>query len=155
MQQEANQMRKRATAIIIKDGAILLIKRIKPEREYFIFPGGGVDEGETIEDALRREVKEELCLDVKKCRFLFEIENLSVPPFITIHAGCRNEYCFLIEDYGGIPKIGGPEKERMTPENQYHVAWLTMEEFATRPNIFPREAVEKIIAMFGKKFLDP
>lgn len=136
--------RQRASAVIIKDDRILLIRRVKPEREYFIFPGGGIDEGETPEEALRREVKEELCLDVKKCRFLFSIENPGVPAFATVHTGNRNEHYFLVEDYAGTPEIGGPEKERTTPENQYHIAWFTTDEFATLPTIFPREGVEKI-----------
>jgi len=151
MQKEANQIRRRATAVIIKDGTILLMRRVKPDREYFILPGGGVDDGESIEEAVRREVKEEFCLDVKKCRFLFELENLVVPQFITVHTGNRNEYYFLIEDYGGVPEIGGPEKEKMTKENQYHVAWLTMDEFAKRPNIFPREGVEKLNAYLRQR----
>lgn len=125
------------------------MRRVKPDREYFIFPGGGVDKGETIEEAVRREVKEEFCLDVKKCTLLFEFENLVVPPFITINTGNRNEYYFLIEEYSGVPKIGGPEKEKMTEQNQYHVAWLTMEEFRKLPNIFPREGVEKLARLLS------
>jgi 8-oxo-dGTP pyrophosphatase MutT (NUDIX family) len=137
---EADQLRKRASAVIIRDGKILLIRRVRSDKEYFVFPGGGVDEGESVEEAVAREVKEELCLDVKKYKFLFSIENLAVPPFITIHTGNRNEYYFLIEDYSGVPEIGGPEKERITAQNQYHVAWL-----------FPREGVEKLIALFSEK----
>jgi ADP-ribose pyrophosphatase YjhB (NUDIX family) len=44
-----NKIRKRATAIIIENGKILLIKRIKSGMEYFVVPGGGVEEGETLE----------------------------------------------------------------------------------------------------------
>jgi len=35
----ASERRKRATAVIISNSKILLIKRIKPNQEYFIFPG--------------------------------------------------------------------------------------------------------------------
>ena len=148
---EINTLRNRASAVILKDDKILLIKRVKPEREYFIFPGGGVDMGESFEDAVKREVKEELCLDVKKCISLFSIENLGVPPFITAHTGNRNEHYFLIEKYVGIPKIGGPEKERATKENQYHIAWLSIEELKKSPNIFPQEGVEKLIELLSLK----
>jgi ADP-ribose pyrophosphatase YjhB (NUDIX family) len=154
MLDKPTKLRNRASAVILKDGKILLIKRTKPEREYFIFPGGGVDKGENFEEAVRREVKEELCLDVQKCHFIFSIENLGVPVFITIHAGNRNEHYFFIDEYIGNPEIGGPEKERATGQNQYHITWLSMEEFAKQPNIFPREGVKGLIDFFQEaKFI--
>jgi ADP-ribose pyrophosphatase YjhB (NUDIX family) len=150
MPKQADQLRRRATAVIIENGKILLMRRVKPGEEYFILPGGGVDKGETIEEAVRREVKEEFCLDVKKCRFLFALENLAVPQFVTIHPGNRNDYYFLIEEYSGVPEIGGPEKEKMTEQNQYHVAWCSLDDFTKWPNIFPREGVEKLAALLSE-----
>lgn len=41
-------------------------------RTYWTFPDGGVEEGETVEQAAVREVKEETGLDVKVVRLLFE-----------------------------------------------------------------------------------
>ena len=38
-----NETRERASAVIIKDNKILLMKRVKPNLEYFVFPGGGVE----------------------------------------------------------------------------------------------------------------
>ncbi len=130
--------------MILKDGKILLIKRVKPGQEYFIFPGGGVDAGESLEQALVREVKEELCLDVKKQQFIFSIENLAVPQFITVHKGNRDEYYFLVEEYAGVPEIGGPEKERMNEQNQYHIAWLALSETGNIKNLYPREGVARL-----------
>src|SRR3989344_222013 len=111
-------MRKRATGIIIEKGKVLLIQRIKPGQNYFIFPGGGADEDETVEAALIREIKEELCLDVKKFNLLSVLENIEVPQMITIHPGNQSYYLFQIDEYSGIPKIGGPEKERINAENK-------------------------------------
>jgi 8-oxo-dGTP diphosphatase len=44
-----------------RDG-ILLCRHEKPGREYWLLPGGGVDSGESLVQALRRELREELGL---------------------------------------------------------------------------------------------
>lgn len=52
-------------AIIIKDGRLLLIRRVKDNKEYWVFPGGGLEEFDLTPDAgLERECKEELGVDV-------------------------------------------------------------------------------------------
>ncbi|WP_394188165.1 NUDIX domain-containing protein [Paenisporosarcina quisquiliarum] len=58
-------MRKRSGAIIELDGKIALIKRVRNNHEYYVIPGGGIEEGETPEDAAIREVKEELGIDIE------------------------------------------------------------------------------------------
>jgi 8-oxo-dGTP diphosphatase len=52
--------------IIQQDSEVLLAKRKKePFRGYLGLPGGFVNTGETIEEAARREVKEETSLDIE------------------------------------------------------------------------------------------
>lgn len=46
----------RAVAIIVNDAKVLLIHRISHGKEYHVFPGGGVENGETVERAVLREV---------------------------------------------------------------------------------------------------
>lgn len=45
-------------AIIVKDGKVLLVK--EQDDEWWSFPGGGIDYGESTEHALGRELPEEL-----------------------------------------------------------------------------------------------
>jgi len=53
-------------AIIEKDGKIVLIKRkIKPFKGKLAIPGGHVEYGEIVEDAAKREAKEETALNIR------------------------------------------------------------------------------------------
>lgn len=57
-------------AIIIKDRKLLLVKRGEnPGKGLWAFPGGHVDFNETLEETVRREVKEETGLTAKNIRF--------------------------------------------------------------------------------------
>ena len=49
----------------LPDGRVVLLRRgIEPGYGLWTFPGGFVDLGESVEDAARREVREELEIDV-------------------------------------------------------------------------------------------
>ncbi len=60
-----------ASVILKKENKILLVKEVLEDfEEHWIFPGGGVDFGETITDAAKREIKEEIGLDINIKEFL-------------------------------------------------------------------------------------
>lgn len=48
-------------AIIVKENKLLVVK--EQDDEWWSIPGGGIDYGETVAQALRREVSEELGVD--------------------------------------------------------------------------------------------
>ena len=129
-------MDKRVCAIIIKDNRILLMHRIKNGQEYFVFPGGGIKENESEEDAVIREVKEELSLDTKIDKLAFQIENRG-----------QEELYFLIKEFSGTPKLGSPEKERMNENNQYHPEWIGLDTASNLVNFYPEEARIKLLQL--------
>ena len=51
--------------VIVQDGRVALIKRVRSGKTYYLFPGGGVEAGETPEQAAIREAHEELGVAVE------------------------------------------------------------------------------------------
>lgn len=61
-------------AVIYKDGKILAVKHKRKDgsvADFWAIPGGGLDPSESLEDGLRRELQEELGVDVRPGRLLF------------------------------------------------------------------------------------
>jgi ADP-ribose pyrophosphatase YjhB (NUDIX family) len=71
-------MGKVVRAIITEDDKLLVMHRNKYGSEYFTLVGGMVNEGETLEEALKREVLEETGLKVSSMRHVF-IEDHPAP----------------------------------------------------------------------------
>jgi 8-oxo-dGTP diphosphatase len=66
-----------AAAVVIHEGRVLLIRRGKaPSAGEWSIPGGAVELGESVEAALRREVREETGLDIAVGRFLEVFERV-------------------------------------------------------------------------------
>lgn len=55
----------RARVVIVQRDAVALIRRVRDGHTYYLFPGGGVEAGETPPQAARREALEELGVDVE------------------------------------------------------------------------------------------
>jgi len=66
-------------AVIISDGKIALIKRgNEPSKGKWTIPGGLVEVGETLEQAVIRETKEETGLDVENPRLIDVVSNVDL-----------------------------------------------------------------------------
>ncbi|MHA1721565.1 MAG: NUDIX hydrolase [Candidatus Baldrarchaeia archaeon] len=88
-------------AVIVKDNKVLLVKRAgEPGRGLWSIPGGLVELGEKIKDAVRREVKEETGLDVK----VDELAN--VTEIITKDEKGRIKFHYVIIDFFATPFEG-------------------------------------------------
>lgn len=98
--------RTRVAGIIFMNGGVALMHRVgvlkrKNIQEYYTFPGGGLEEGETLEEGTIREIKEEFGIEVEVVKKLYELKSEKFN---------QKEYFFLCEYIGGEFGTGeGPE----------------------------------------------
>lgn len=113
--------RKSGRAIIIENNDIILMfrKKIKDGiiKEYYAIPGGGQDEGETIEECVIREIKEEFNLNVEIISFLGTVEDEKNIGYIY--------NCKIID---GELKLGGEEAEFNNEKNYYEIRKVNINE---------------------------
>lgn len=63
-------MKVRPAALIIRDQEILLMRYRYGNSDVFMLPGGNQDPGETLTDTIKREIQEELTLDVETSKMV-------------------------------------------------------------------------------------
>ena len=115
----------RAAVILLQDGKIALLERNRRGTRYFVFPGGGIDKGETPEQAAAREAVEELGLQVTIGRLVAEVSYQGMP-----------QYFFLAEAAGGEFGSGhGKEMSSAAESDQgsYRPCWIPVTELTTLP----------------------
>src|SRR4030043_1215020 len=103
---------KTTTAIITSppDKILLIKRRTVPFRDYWALPGGRVDPGETVEQTMVREVKEETGLDVAIVSKIGDYHEQGVQD------GVEYDYypaCFLVKTVGGEIKKQESEIEEI------------------------------------------
>ena len=119
-------MRISARAILLKDDSLLVMRRSKLGRQYYALVGGGVDEGETPEEALHRELDEEASLAVAN------------PRLVILQIGGKKfgkQYIYLCDYIGGEPKLSPDSEEAIIHaqgQNLYEPMWLPLTDL---PNV--------------------
>jgi 8-oxo-dGTP diphosphatase len=79
------------SAAIFRDGRVLIVRRARaPAKGIYTLPGGGVELGETLEQAVIREIREETALDIEP------VELVGFRQAIARDAGGRVERHFVI-----------------------------------------------------------
>lgn len=122
--QRNKPMRVSARAIIIRNGELLVFFRrrfdLKKGRtiEYYSIPGGGVDAGETLEEAVVRELYEEMAVRVKPRQKVAIIESND-----------RRHHIYWTAILEGEPMFNPASQEyRMQNKfNSYEVRWVDID----------------------------
>ena len=132
-------MRNAARAIVISDNNLLVIHRNKYGKEYYTLPGGGIEQGETAEKTVLRELMEETGLKVAVQRLVFT-EN----PGGLFGA----QYIFLCAYKGGEPTLqpdSGEAASNKKGQNLYTPMWLPLSKLSSAVFMSPalRQAIQK------------
>lgn len=133
-------MRIRAGIVLVQDNKVALIERHRAGLDYFVFPGGGADEGETPEQAAIREAMEELGIEVVIRRKLVEIQ----------YGRTSRQVYYWAEQVGGTFGTGvGEEYTDSDPDHPeqgvYIPIWMPIEELSIHQNIYPAKVAELVV----------
>ena len=128
----------RVSVIVIEEGKILLVCHEKEGRTYWVLPGGGVDFGETLEEAAVRELKEETNLDITVDKLVF------VDDFIP-----EDRHRHVVDVYFTAKVVGGELK--LGPDSiMREVQYFPIEQLADLT--FYPEIADRIVEGYQKGF---
>jgi 8-oxo-dGTP pyrophosphatase MutT (NUDIX family) len=132
-------MRTRAGIVLIENDKVALIERHRAGLDYFVFPGGGVDEGETPEQAAIREAMEELGVEV-----------VARQKVAVIHFDQSIQVYFLAERVRGEFGSGTGEEytdaDPFDPEEGIYIPiWMPIAELPRHENVFPADVAKLVL----------
>lgn len=134
-------MRTRVSGVIPIGNGIAFMHRVgvqnHPIGNYYTFPGGGQEEGETVEEGTKREIKEEFGINVEIVRQLYYLKNEE-----------KEEYFFLCKYINGEFGTGeGPEfsgDKRYAHRGKY-IPEIIKKEEVKNIMLLPYEIKEKLV----------
>jgi 8-oxo-dGTP pyrophosphatase MutT (NUDIX family) len=136
--------------VVDADGCVLLLRGFDPARpelgDWWFTPGGGVDPGESVADAARRELHEETGLAVDDVgvplferRIVFRLEDDHFDQ--TEHFFCVRAERFEVTDAGWTDL-----EQRSVLEHRW---WSRAELAATGERVYPEGLIERIAEILG------
>ncbi|MDE5055309.1 NUDIX domain-containing protein [Niallia taxi] len=130
-------MRIRGSVIIVENKKVGLIKRERNDSIYYVFPGGGIETGETIEEGTIREAFEELGVEVKlnKCIATYEFNGV--------------QYFYHSEVINGIFGTGVGEEftNNKSERGSYQPIWVDIDSLLSI-DVRPKEVALTVFSLF-------
>lgn len=132
----------RAGGIIIENDKVLLIHRIVDSAQFYVFPGGRVEDGENYEQAVVREIREELGVKSRIRKHFTDVKLDKNGLQIT-------EKYFYIEILEGVPGLNQQDEiyKRMTDtqgKNHYELVWIPISDIDSL-TIYPEQVKQRLV----------
>ena len=126
-------MRISSRAVIIENNKLLtMFRRRKIDDkyvEYFTIPGGGQNDGESLEETVKRELKEEMNVDISIIGYLGGA--------VDAKGEANYFHCKIVS---GTPVLSGEEFERLSDANFYKPTFLDLKDIEN-------------VTLYGKEFV--
>jgi ADP-ribose pyrophosphatase YjhB (NUDIX family) len=141
-----NQIRPLAICLFRDGDRILVGEGYDPvKRETFYRPlGGGIEFGERAEEALRREVREEIGAEIESPRYLFTLENIFTfngedghEIVMVYDARYVDESLYAQESFTGTETV----EDRQFP---FKAVWKRLDEFSPDAPLYPNGLLDAL-----------
>lgn len=125
----------RISGVLVRGKSVLLLHRIKKDREYFVFPGGHRIRGESDLEALKREMQEELNIEIAAgAKLLLELDK----------EGFGREKYYRIEVKSSLDNMYKENQDRSGKETNKPI-FLDLKEAKDMDNVFPAEVIKLLL----------
>ena len=134
-----------------EDGKILMVHQCHPERDIWLAPGGGTEDGELSVEAAVREVREETGLEIHVERMLWHVEQ------IKDNGEQRFVDFFLGKVTGGTLGLGSDPEFSEEDQVMTELRYMTIEEMAGMDNVYPEFLADELkrLRVPGSTIKDP
>jgi 8-oxo-dGTP pyrophosphatase MutT (NUDIX family) len=136
-------MRSIARGIVVHDGRLLVIRRNNHGKHYVVLPGGGVDPGETTEQAAAREILEETSIVATVDRLAY-----------TWTDDFGSHSCYVCTYVSGEPQVQENTNEAADNAaglNLFSAEWLPVDQLADE-KLLPESLQQELITAFSSSF---
>lgn len=129
-----NAGRNTSRAILIHQGQILLMERWRDGEHYFSIPGGGIEQDESPEHAVLRELKEETSVSASLGRLLY-----------TWKEGTHTHYFYECIYISGEAHLPADAEEAGDENNKYKPRWIKYDEIKNLPYGYWRPVADQLL----------
>jgi 8-oxo-dGTP diphosphatase len=140
------KIRSSVNALIIEDNRVLTIKKQDKDIFEYILPGGGQEFGETLIDALHREVREEVGSSIKNTKLVFVREYIGKN-----HEHSERDKSLHIISHIFTCDIEEENKYQLEPDpDQIGLEWIEIKELKNY-NFYPKDFIAILMELNAEK----